>query len=104
MLEVGLLDSKMNQFSTSLQAISAIYVAKKYLKFHNSSPKVAESLALRLSFISGSSSALPATSRRLSQIAIKGSFAIEAAPPRPHAPAPKWPRPPKAPPPRAGGA
>ena len=37
MLEVGLLDSKMNQFSTSLQALSAIYVAKKYLKFHNSS-------------------------------------------------------------------
>ena len=37
MLEVGLLDSKMNQFSPSLQAVSAIYVAKKYLKFHNSS-------------------------------------------------------------------
>ena len=37
MLEVGLLDSKMNQFSTSLQAVSAIYLAKKYLKLHNGS-------------------------------------------------------------------
>ena len=37
MLELGLLDSKMNQFSCSLQAISAIYTAKKYLKcFSNS--------------------------------------------------------------------
>jgi len=35
MLEVGLLDSKMNQFSASLQAISAIYTAKKYLKYYN---------------------------------------------------------------------
>ena len=35
MLEVGLLDSKMNQFDTSLQAISAIYVAKKYLKCYS---------------------------------------------------------------------
>ena len=37
MLELGLLDSKMNQFSNSLQAISAIYTAKKYLKFYSKS-------------------------------------------------------------------
>lgn len=35
MLELGLLDSKMNQFNNSLQAISAIYTAKKYLKCYN---------------------------------------------------------------------
>jgi len=35
MLELGLLDSKMNQFSASLQAIAAIYTARKYLKFYN---------------------------------------------------------------------
>lgn len=35
MLELGLLDSKMNQFSASLQAIAAIYTAKKYLKYYN---------------------------------------------------------------------
>ena len=35
MLELGLLDSKMNQFSASLQAIAAIYTAKKYLKYFN---------------------------------------------------------------------
>ena len=33
MLELGLLDSKMNQFSNSLQAISAIYTARKYMKY-----------------------------------------------------------------------
>ena len=43
MLELGLLDSKMNQFSASLQAISAIYTAKKYLKYYNNS-KQAEDL------------------------------------------------------------
>lgn len=31
MLELGLLDSKMSQFNQSLQALSAIYMAKKYL-------------------------------------------------------------------------
>ena len=35
MLELGLLDSKMNQFSASLQAIAAIYTARKYLKYYN---------------------------------------------------------------------
>lgn len=35
MLEVGLFDSKMNQFYPSLQAVAAIYTAKKYLKFYN---------------------------------------------------------------------
>jgi len=35
MLELGLLDSKMNQFSNSLQALSAIYTAKKYLRCYN---------------------------------------------------------------------
>jgi hypothetical protein len=34
MLELGLLDSKMNQFRASLQATSAIYTAKKYLKHY----------------------------------------------------------------------
>ena len=34
MLELGLLDSKMNQFRSSLQACSAIYTAKKYLKHY----------------------------------------------------------------------
>lgn len=37
MLELGLLDSKMNQFSASLQAISAIYTARKYLRYYNHS-------------------------------------------------------------------
>lgn len=37
MLELGLLDSKMNQFSNSLQAVAAIYTAKKYLKCYNNS-------------------------------------------------------------------
>ena len=32
MLELGLLDSKMSQFPQSLQAISAIYTAKKYMQ------------------------------------------------------------------------
>ena len=31
MLELGLLDSKMTQFPQSLQAIAAIYTAKKYM-------------------------------------------------------------------------
>lgn len=35
MLEIALLDSKMNQFSNSLQAVAAIYVAKKYLNHYN---------------------------------------------------------------------
>ena len=35
MLELGLLDSKMNQFSNSLQALAAIYTAKKYLRCYN---------------------------------------------------------------------
>ena len=35
MLELGLLDSKMHQFSNSLQAVAAVYVAKKFLKFYN---------------------------------------------------------------------
>lgn len=30
-LELGLLDSKMSQFNQSLQAVAAIYTAKKYL-------------------------------------------------------------------------
>ena len=37
MLEVGLFDSKINQFYPSLQAVSAIYTAKKYIKFYNNS-------------------------------------------------------------------
>lgn len=37
MLELGLLDSKMSQFDQSLQALSAIYMAKKYLILHNGS-------------------------------------------------------------------
>ena len=37
MLELGLLDSKMSQFANSLQAISAIYIAKKYLDLNNHS-------------------------------------------------------------------
>jgi len=37
MLELGLFDSKMNQYSPSLQAVAAIYTAKKYLKFYNNS-------------------------------------------------------------------
>jgi hypothetical protein len=32
MLELGLLDSKMSQFPQSLQAVSAIYTAKKYMQ------------------------------------------------------------------------
>jgi len=39
MLELGLLDSKMHQFPSSLQAISSIYMAKKYLKHHNNSSR-----------------------------------------------------------------
>lgn len=35
MLELGLLDSKMNQFSDSLQAVAAIYTSKKYLRCYN---------------------------------------------------------------------
>ena len=31
MLELGLLDSKMSQFPQSLQAVAAIYTAKKYM-------------------------------------------------------------------------
>ena len=34
MLELGLLDSKMSQFPQSLQAISAIYTAKKYITYN----------------------------------------------------------------------
>jgi len=34
MLELGLLDSKMTQFPQSLQAISAIYTAKKYITYN----------------------------------------------------------------------
>ena len=46
MLELGLLDSKMNQFSASLQTISAIYTAKKYLKYYNHSKTNDEILAI----------------------------------------------------------
>lgn len=35
MLELGLLDSKMHQFSQSLQAVSAIYLAGKFLQHYN---------------------------------------------------------------------
>ena len=35
MLELGLLDSKMHQFSQSLQAVSAIYLAGKFLQLYN---------------------------------------------------------------------
>ena len=35
MLELGLLDSKMHQFTQSLQAISAIYMARKFLRLYN---------------------------------------------------------------------
>lgn len=37
MLELSLLDSKMNQFSASLQAVAAIYTARKYMKYYSSS-------------------------------------------------------------------
>ena len=37
MLELGLLDSKMSQFANSLQAVSAIYIAKKYLDLNHQS-------------------------------------------------------------------
>ena len=33
MLELGLLDSKMSQFPQSLQAMAALYSAKKYMQF-----------------------------------------------------------------------
>lgn len=36
MLELGLLDSKMSQFNQSLQAVAAIYTAKKYLMVNSS--------------------------------------------------------------------
>lgn len=36
MLELGLLDSKMSQFNQSLQAVAAIYMAKKYLNVNHS--------------------------------------------------------------------
>ena len=35
MLELGLLDSKMHQFAASLQAVSAIYLAGKFLQLYN---------------------------------------------------------------------
>lgn len=35
MLELGLLDSKMHQFRPSLQAVSALYLAAKFLKLYN---------------------------------------------------------------------
>ena len=41
-LELGLLDSKMSQFNQSLQAVAAIYTAKKYLQIQN--PSSQESL------------------------------------------------------------
>ena len=47
MLELGLLDSKMNQFPQSLQAIAAIYMAKKYLKYHNNTSSREISLSLQ---------------------------------------------------------
>ena len=37
MLELGLLDSKMTQFKQSLQAVAAIYMAKKFLDINNPS-------------------------------------------------------------------
>jgi hypothetical protein len=35
MLELGLLDSKMSMFKQSLQAVAAIYSAKKFVRFYN---------------------------------------------------------------------
>ena len=35
MLELGLLDSKMSMFKSSLQAVSAIYSARKFVRFYN---------------------------------------------------------------------
>ena len=35
MLELSLLDSKMHQFSAGLQAIAAIYTARKYMKYYS---------------------------------------------------------------------
>jgi hypothetical protein len=46
MLELGLLDSKMNQFRASLQAVSAIYTAKKYLKHYHGSRSDNESTGI----------------------------------------------------------
>lgn len=37
MLELGLLDSKMSQFNQSLQAVAAIYTAKKYMHLSSNS-------------------------------------------------------------------
>ena len=46
MLELGLLDSKMNQFKSSLQACAAIYTAKKYLKHYQGSRSDNESTGI----------------------------------------------------------
>jgi hypothetical protein len=46
MLELGLLDSKMNQFRPSLQACAAIYTAKKYLKHYHGARSDAESTSI----------------------------------------------------------
>lgn len=43
MLELGLLDSKMSQFPQSLQAIAAIYTAKKYMQFNERNGNVESS-------------------------------------------------------------
>lgn len=45
MLELGLLDSKMSQFPQSLQAIAAIYTAKKYMQFSEKTSESAGSTA-----------------------------------------------------------
>ena len=47
MLELGLLDSKMTQFNPSLQAVSAIYSAKKYMNLQNSSSSEGSSFNLK---------------------------------------------------------
>lgn len=46
MLELGLLDSKMSQFNPSLQAVAAIYTAKKYMSMQNPSTQEGNSFIL----------------------------------------------------------
>lgn len=46
MLELSLLDSKMNQFPQSLQAVSAIYTAKKYMKHYSNTRSDNESTCI----------------------------------------------------------
>lgn len=73
MLELGLLDSKMNQFSSSLQAIAAIYTARKYLKYYNNSRSTEDILAVLPEYQVGdqfSSSLVKSCAKCYNQLAI----------------------------------